>query len=159
MRRMLARIALLAVLSLGFIGVASAAPASAANCNIYASGIFYNGSNLQYTHGSFNCTDVDLVEYTPYDSGTRTTYAGIQDVSTGVFHPVNIPPTLSDTVCGRVGVLINFECDFVGHVNLWGCGPVPQTLYSVSRYRLHRLATETWGDWHFAGSGNQSLNC
>jgi hypothetical protein len=157
------RRSLLALILLGgviFMLGAGASSASAANCTTPgAYPIFYNGSNLQYTHTIFytECNDVDLVEFHPQSpTGTQ---AGILNNTNGIFHPVNIPPTLSDVICGRYGVPLNLDCSFVGHVNLWGCGPVPQNLSSYSRWRIHRLSTQTWGSYVLSGSGGQSLNC
>lgn len=149
----------MAVLGSAFMGIASAAPASAANCSFGTGQIGYNSGYLYQQATLAGCTDVDLVEFS-YSAGQPLQTESFVDATTGgTIHFAKAPPTIIDTLCGRTGVPYTDACAQLIYVLPWCPPQTPHVVYGRFLYRLHRLATHTWGSWYLNFSPNQSIWC
>lgn len=146
MRKHLVRIALLAVLSLGFIGIIGAAPASAGNCSgIYEYAIWYDG-HWNWTVTASQCNGFTAAQIMGFEAGNLT---GIRDNSTGVFHVAGFLSVTSN------GPQVNYN--FNAWVYIWGSG-CGAPAFSASQYvGLRFKSGTTWGPWHQYGPRTQML--
>lgn len=160
MRRLIARIALLAVCSFAFIGIASAAPASAANCNFFMSPTGWNGSYLYFGAQFNNCSRVDQVDMRrSVTTGAGTYYTGWTDFS---YNPYQIfispqPPNADQYTFGRFGT--NTTANGVTwYIPSW-CGGAAHVINTHFTYRIHNMDQGSWGSWFVASSNHYAINC
>lgn len=153
MRKLIARIAILAVCSLGFIGITGAAPASAANCtgafqtNGSGQPIWYDSGYLWFTASLINCSGISevMIAGAPVDY-YQGFWTGMLDVTVGVVHQVPRPP-FADTYTFIAGSKTHFELNL--GVPPW-CPPAT-THYVNPRYswKIKNSAPPyQYGPWH-----------
>jgi hypothetical protein len=143
-RKHLVRIALFAVLSTVFIGVAGASPASAAtNCTMKETSIQWVGY-FAWSGYAQNCTvDTNQVEFTGL--GTET---GIYDSTWGTHIYVNYAPTPHVFTVQNNGTAGNQVYGAPAY-----CGG---QIHAIQTYYNFRLKSGNppyaWGPWHFHSS-------
>lgn len=110
MRKHLARIAILAVCSLGLVGLAPAVAPAATNCATDASAISrYVDSGYQvmgYTAAIFNCTDVSAVRW-KWNNGPGS-MSGFYDYTQAAWHQGYLNGTQSDVTLNNPGGGYNY---------------------------------------------------
>lgn len=152
MRKLLVLTVLGIVAAFGF----NAAAASAANCTPIMDATYFQGGYLKFGTNVTNCTDVDQVQFSRIVSGIGT---GWRDVSTGTGLGAPPPPLNLDTqINGRAGVNMTSAVGPVWKRVPW-CGGQVHIIFTQMVWRIHRLATQTWGSWFTTVTQNYPIVC
>lgn len=159
MRRLIARLVIIATLTLVGAGF-TAAPASAANCATYQSPTYYQGAGnwLNFYGAEHTCTDVDLVELAYTAGSGQYSTTGWNDISWAAFYPASNTATPVDIICGRYGVTFTDSCGTTWYVHPW-CNNAAHYIKTDFEFRLHNKSQQSWGPWHYALSPQQYINC
>lgn len=168
MRRLLSRIALLAVCSLALVGVAGAGTASAGSCTSQVGIVGLTGSpTTDYFGWQAWCTGyIDKVQIqtaTFYGYGTMGVLAwGCTSCTSGVYNLTAVGGGQSN-----IGVTNYFCIPLAGCTSnypRWCTGGVtgnpnspgtPSPMAGYIYFRIHQTSTNSWGDYHVASGSNE----
>lgn len=155
MKKILARLAIIATLVLVGVGFTSGT-ASAANCTVThgQTGWQASGNWLYFGAQLTNCVNVDMAEMYR-TSGSDCT--GWRDISNGTSHCVPLPPNPDDVLFGRQYTTLT-SAGWTWYVHPW-CGGFTHVVYTEFIYRIHNRVTNSWGQWYYTLSPNYAIVC
>lgn len=167
MRKILVLLAI-AASSVIFIG-ATAPAASAANCSFAIGTTYYASGNWHFQTQAQGCTDVDWAETNrtactqPHVAGDMCG-SGWKDITANVAHVAPAAYNPDDYLFGRQGVNLGNSTVVTWNIPPWcaAYGYPPGSQFVANEavvWRIHSIATNSWGPWHGYRTTNHIIGC